>query len=145
MSSFVIDKKEYMKAAGLMYGIENAKQHTHRYFLDNVRAKFVRCYELNVASVNEQYGVNDAPDELSYDYIFKRYSTLGDRIKNGLVEGTSYQWLRRRLMRFFSSVLYQIENEEMSKEVAAFFHECTVKLFDEELYAIEGWWGNIEL
>lgn len=146
MSSFVINKSEFVKAAGLMYGIETSKRaNAHKYFLENVRKNFVKCYELNVDSVNEQYGDESGKDVLDYDCIFERYCKIGERVKCGLHEGMTFEELRINLMHFFRSVLYQIENKEMSQFVAAFFFECTSKLFDCELYAVEGWWGDIEL
>ena len=58
MSSFIIEKREYVKCAGLLFGYEEAKRDNHRWYLDHLYDWFVRCYELNVASVNEQYGDN---------------------------------------------------------------------------------------
>lgn len=146
MSSFVISKREFVKAAGLMYGIEASKgAGAHRYFLENVRKNFVKCYELNVDSVDEQYGDKSGKDGFDYDYEFTQFCKIGERIKCGLHEGMTFEELRINLMQFFRSVLYQIENKEMSQFVAAFFFECTSKLFSSELYAVEGWWGDIEL
>lgn len=145
MSSFVINKSEYVKAAGLMYGIEASKKSPHRYFLENVRKNFVKCYELNVDSVNEQYGDESGKDCSDYDYEFTQYCKIGERIRCGVYDRMTFQELRINLMQFFRSVLYQIENEEMSQFVSAFFFECTSKLFGSELYEVEGWWGNIEL
>lgn len=146
MSSFVINKREYIKAAGLMYGIEMSKRgNAHRYFLENVRKNFAKCYELNVDSVNEQYGDESGKDCSDYDYEFTQYCKIGERIKCGLHESMTFKELRINLMQFFRSVLYQIENDEMSQFVSAFFFECTSKLFDSELYAVEGWWGDVEL
>jgi hypothetical protein len=146
MSSFVINKSEYVKAAGLMYGIEASKRvNAHKWFLDHVRDNFVKCYELNVDSVNEQYGDESGKDGSDYDYEFTQYCKIGERIKCGLHEGMTFKELRINLMQFFRSVLYQIENEEMNQFVSAFFFECTSKLFSSELHAVEGWWGDIEL
>ena len=146
MSSFVINKREYVKAAGLMYGIEASKNLPHKYFLDHVRENFVKCYELNVDSVNEQYGNESGKDFSDYDYEFEQYCKIGEHIWwYGLYNGMTFKELRINLMEFFRSVLYQIENEEMSQFVAAFFFECTSKMFGSELYAVEGWWGDIGL
>ena len=146
MSSFVINKREYVKAAGLMYGIEaSEKANAHRYFLENVHKNFVKCYELNVDSVNEQYGDESGKDFSDYDYEFTQFCKIGERIKCGLHKNMTFEELRINLMNFFRSVLYQIENDEMSQFVAAFFFECTSKLFGSELCEVEGWWGDIEL
>lgn len=142
MSSFVIDKREYIKAAGLMYGIEASNNHPHRYFLENVRKNFVKCYELNVDSVNEQYGDDSGKDGCEYDDLFNEYCSIGKVVKSDVFHFTEFRF---NLMKFFRSVLYQIENEEMSQFVNAFFFECTSKLFSSELHAVEGWWGDIEL
>lgn len=84
MSSFIISKVEYVKAAGLMYGIESAKRDSHKYFLDVCRKEFEHVYALNVASVNEQYDHCEpiAPDENSYDDVFEAYCKKGELIGN---------------------------------------------------------------
>lgn len=61
MSSFIIGKKEFIKAAGLMCGYEEAKSDSHKWFIDNVRKEFEHAYALNVVSVNEQYGDGEMP------------------------------------------------------------------------------------
>ena len=157
MSSFIIDKVEYVKAAGLMYGIESAKRDTHRWFLDNVRKEFEHVYALNVISVNEQYEENYAPEEESYDEVFEAYRKKGELIgndgyasKDGIiyeqVEGVmTKRDLRIRLWHFFQSVLYQIENKAAHRMAAAWFFTCVSKLYASELHAVGGWWGEVEL
>lgn len=140
MSSFVISKREYIKAAGLLYGIEEKSQYPHKYFLDNVRKNFCHVYELNVASVNEQYGDDGACDSCEYDEVFKRYCYVGRCINDATLKE-----LLPCLLMFFRSSLYQIENEEYAKEVGAFFFECFTKLNRSELNSVEGWWGQIDL
>lgn len=142
MSSFVINKSEYVKAAGLMYGIEASKNLPNKYFLENVRKNFVKCYELNVDSVNEQYGDKSGKDGADYDNLFDMYRQIGVNISYSEAQ---FSELRIRIIKFFRSVLYQIENEKMSQFVAAFFFECTSKLFNSEVCEVEGWWGDIEL
>lgn len=145
MSSFVINKREYVKAAGLMYGIEASKNHPHKYFLDNVRRAFDLCYELNVDSVNKQYGDENGKDASSYDDLFAKYCKIGNLVGCGIYDGMTFEELRINLMKFIRSVSYQIEDDEMNRSVCAFFFECTSKLFGSELYAVEGWWGDVEL
>lgn len=142
MSSFVVNKSEFVKAAGLMYGIEASKQHSHRYFLENVRKRFTECYELNVESVNEQYDDESAKDGCEYDSLFEKYRQIGLNVR---FNAEQFKELRTGLMQFFRSVLYQIENEEMNIYVSAFFFECTSKLFGDELASVEGWWGDVEI
>lgn len=157
MSSFIIDKVEYVKAAGLMYGIESAKRDTHRWFLENVRKEFEHVYALNVASVNEQYEDNRVPDENSYDDVFEAYCKKGVLIGNdgyasgngiifSKVEGVMTKHdLRIRLWHFFRSVLYQIENDAAHRMAAAWFFTCIGKLYESDLRSVDGWWGEVEL
>ena len=146
MSSYVVDKKEFVKCAGLMHGIENAKRSKHIYFVDNVRNWFEQAYEMNVKSVNEQYRDNMQPDGLKYDTLFNQYSRKGESIYTSALFGENeLKKIRPCIMSFFNSVLYQIENEDMHKEVAAMFYECTRKLFDKEVSCVDGWWTRIEV
>lgn len=159
MSSFIIDKVEYVKAAGLMYGMESAKRDTHRWFLENVRKEFEHIYALNVASVNEQYSHHEpiVPDENSYDEVFEAYRKKGVLIgndgyasSNGItfheVKGVmNKRDLRIRLWHFFRSVLYQIENRAANRMAAAWFFTCISKLYENDLHAVGGWWGEIEM
>lgn len=154
MSSFIIDKIEYVKAAGLMYGYEEAKKSdAHRYFLEGVRAEFEHAYTLNVASVNEQYGEATLPDESTYDDEFEAYRKKGVLIRNEGYESDciirkkvadvmSREKFRCYMMNFFHSVLYQIENDSAHRAVAEFFFTCNAKL---ETTNVEGWWGEIEI
>lgn len=77
MSSFIVSKREFIKAAGLMCGYEGAKRDSHKYFVDNVRKEFEHAYALNVASVNEQYGDNEEPETEQYDEVFEAYRKKG--------------------------------------------------------------------
>ena len=148
MSSFMVSKREYVKAAGLMYGIEETKRDKHQWFLDNVRKEFEHCYALNVASVNEQYGDNETPEEDNYEAVFESYRQLGVAIYEGpaLHEGVmKISDLRVRLWCFFRSVLYQIENEAAHRMAAEWFFTCISKLYENDLHAVEGWWGEVEI
>lgn len=144
MSSFVISKREFVKAAGLLYGIEESKRHSHQYFLDNVYKNFCQCYEYNVDSVNEQYGDSAAKDDYDYLSVFNNYRRAGEKIWLGFDRRMmSKNDLRNSLIWFFTSVLYQIENEELHEKVAAFFFTCTVKMTDDG--DNDKWWGEIKL
>lgn len=144
MSSFVICKDEYVKAAGLICGIEESKRHSSRYFMQRVYNRFVEVYEMNVASVNEQYGDNDAPDEEEYLGVFERYKKIGEKIWLGDDENKKTE-LRASLVKFFMSSEYQIENEEMNEKARAWFYVCTAKMLAEDVDEVEGWWGRVEI
>jgi len=144
MSSFTIDKREYVKAAGLMYGIEESKgREAHKYFMRNVRQRFEECYRLNAESVAEQYDEEPERDENAYDEEFERFREAGRKVWSMASPATmSRRMLTDCLMKFFQSVRYQIENEDMETHVAAFFFDCISHLC--RLDHIEGWWGEVE-
>lgn len=146
MSSFVISKVEYIKAAGLIYGIESSKRYPHKWFLDNVRKGFVECYEMNVASVEKQYGEKIGFDGCAYDSTFEQYCKGGERIWLGMDRKiTDRNEVKNGLMMFFNSVLYQIEEEEMCQKVSSFFFLCATKLFDMEINECEDWWCKVRV
>lgn len=157
MSSFIVSKREYIKAAGLMCGYEAAKRDSHKYFVDNVRNWFEQAYEYNVASVNEQYGDNEKPEVEQYDDVFDAYrkkgaliSTEGYASDNGIIftkveDVMDKQTFCQSMWKFFNGVLYQIENEEAHRVVAELFYNCLNKLYEDDLRSVEGYWGEIEL
>lgn len=149
MSSFVINKIEFVKAAGLMYGIEESKQTPFRYFLENVRDNFVKVFEFNALSVAEQYGDDDPyVDELTYDSTFEEYRRKGRTIwtlDSSRTCPMNKKELKNALTKFFHSVLYQIENTEMMTWVASFFWECLARMNEAEVSKTEGWWGEVEI
>lgn len=140
MSSFIIAKEEYINAAGLMYGYEIAKMHPHRYFLENVYKEFVRCYELNLASVNEQYNDNEKPDTDDYKDIFEEYKEIGERMYTSILR----RKMSSSLWHFFRSALYQTENKEAAQEMKAWFFSCVSKLYERDIEQTV-WWGRINI
>ena len=141
MSSFVINKFEYVKAAGLMYGIASAERFPHLWFMKNVYNWFVKAYELNVKSVNEQYHDNSGVDINGYDELFEIYKARGKALS---FSDYTLGNIRPKLLNFFDSVLYQIENVEYNKEVSYIFYQCAKKLYKRETDDINGWWGEVE-
>jgi len=145
MSSFIVGKIEYVKVAGLMYGIEEAKRDPHRWFLENVRKEFEHCYLLNVISFNRQYGDSVVPEEDGYDAEFEAMRRVGRRIYGETdTRRMTLEKLRPMLQEFFQSVLYQIEDDACERAVSAWFYKCVAKLYQRELNDVEGWWGRID-
>lgn len=155
MSSFIVSKREFIKAAGLMCGYEGAKRDSHKWFVENVRKEFEHAYALNVISVNEQYGDNEVPDEEIYDDVFEAYRKEGALIYTEGYAGTvimekvkdvmDKRTFRKSMWKFFDSVLYQIEDDVAHRTVAELFYTCLNKLYEDEWHGAEGWWGEIEL
>ena len=155
MSSFIVSKREFIKAAGLMCGYEGAKRDSHVWFVENVRKEFEHAYALNVLSVNEQYGDNEAPEEDSFDDVFEAYRKEGALIyKEGYGSGViatkvadvmDKRTFRKSMWHFFNSVLYQIENDTAHRAVSELFYNCLKLLYEDEIRSVNGWWGEIEL
>ena len=158
MSSFIVSKSEFIKAAGLMCGYEQAKgRDSHKWFIDHVREQFENAYRLNVMSVNEQYGDTTEEDERDYDEEFEAYRKMGALIQtegygsdNGIIfekvaDVMDKRTFARSMWKFFDCVLYQIENEDAHCTVSELFYTCLGKLYESDLRGIDGWWGEIEL
>ena len=148
MSCFLISKLEYTKAAGLMYGIEESKGDSFKWFRDNVRKEFEHCYALNVIAVRGRYDDIDVPNEGQYDAEFETYRKLGRRIFSNYDprHGMTREQLRPRLMKFFSSVLYQVDDDDtIHRMVAEWLYKCIDRLYECETESVEGWWGDVDL
>ena len=156
MSSFIVSKQEFIKAAGLMCGYEEAKRYSHKWFIEHVRQEFEHAYALNVVSVQEQYeDYSFDPEEETLDDVFEAYRKMGSLIytegyKMGIIctkvaDVMDKPTFRKSMFLFFRSVLYQIENETCHRSVAAWFFTCLCKLYEDEMHGVEGWWGEIEL
>lgn len=142
MSSYVIDKKEYIKAAGLVRGYELAKSNSHVYLIEHVYDWFARCYQLNVASVNEQYDTDDTSDNEEYRDVFEEYTQYGIRIYST----PAREKLAYSLWKFFRSAIYQIDNEQMEREVQSIFYICLTRLFNKKTDFLSApWWGEIDI
>lgn len=142
MSSFVIDKVEYIKAAGVVVGIiEQAyariglyDRKTHRMMKPNdIRDKFVHMFELNSANVYEYYSPRHADEELyvdddAYDFEFDQYRNIG---KLAVRNAEKLRRIFYNLHDFFGCALYQTaENDAYCDEMALFFNEVLVALID---------------
>jgi hypothetical protein len=156
MSSFIVSKQEFIKAAGLMCGYEEAKRHSHKWFIEHVRQEFEHAYALNVVSVQEQYkDYSFDPEEETLDDVFEAYRKMGSLIytegyKMGIIctkvaDVMDKPTFRKSMWNFFRSVLYQIENEAAHRAVAELFFTCLSKLYEDEMRSVEGWWGEVEL
>ena len=144
MSSFVIDKKEYVKAAGIMYGVEKLKRFPHTYFLNEVRQKFNELYILNEESISIQRKEESCPDECEYIGTFWEYVEKSKQMFNDNKKELTFN-----MMIFFNSILYQIEDEGMHMKASDFLYACIRKLleFDEDYKNIsngDAWWGTIK-
>lgn len=143
MSSFVISKVEYIKAAGFVAGIVKESKTVH--FTANIRlwdaeqqremntrdihAAFEKCYELNAANVYEYYSPNHPDEELAtdsdaYNYEFTQYMTIGRKMYH------NPEKLRKAIFNlrdFFGSACYQTaENDEYYNRMESFLNRILV-------------------
>ena len=146
MSSFIISKKEYIKAAGLVCGVASCSKYGgNPVFCVNVKKQFERIYKLNVYSWCEQYDEDVAEDTCDYESVFNEYKELGRRIYMGLESKMSLDKLRRSLLNFFSSITYQIENEDANMEAASYLFPCVEMLYQDKTDDVVGFWGSIDI
>lgn len=151
MSSFVIDKREYMKAAGIMHGIASSAKSPWEYFTENVKARFTRLYELNKKSVCEQYKRPfEGLDECEYQEVFNEYSSMAQTVWSA--DPSDMESFRKRkkicaqLIYFFSCVDYQIEDQEMIKEAHSIMFVCLDSyLVKPDRSLVEDSWGMINI
>ena len=144
MSSFIISKKDYIKAAGLVCGVASCSKYGGRpTFCANVQKQFEHIYKLNVYSWCEQYDEDIAEDACNYDSVFNEYKALGRRIYMGNESKMSLDMLRYSLIEFFGSITYQIENEDANMEAASYLFTCIKVLYQDKTDDIDGFWGRI--
>ena len=134
MSSYIISKENYLRAAGLIATMietnsyyrepallmwNNRKQ--RRYTADDVQADFTRLYEINVESFNAQYDDHQEPESGDLGQTFTAAKLAG---KDLMQRGYTFDGIRDRrtlqltifeLVSFFSSIQYQIEGKEFTR------------------------------
>lgn len=146
MSSFIISKKEYIKAAGLVCGVASCSKYGGSpVFCANVKKQFEHIYKLNVYSWCEQYDEDIAEDTCDYESVFNEYKALGRRIYMGCESKMSLDTLRYSLIKFFGSITYQIENEDANMEAASYLFVCVEMLYQDKTDEVDGFWGSIDI
>lgn len=156
MSSFVIDKKEFIKCAGFIYGMtqirnrhENllyvySKTHNRLITEEITKAEFTKLYLANAKSVAIQYNETMYIDETTYDDIFAEYVERGKKPENATIVNVL------EIIHFMDSVRYQIEDEQCEK---TFFNIANkyYRAFYKVIAYIGGYmdslesWGNFEI
>lgn len=154
MSSYVINKAEYIKAAGLLAGIAEASAgRTHEFWIydfakhrnmisEDYYRVFEDCYEKNDISVMEQYGDKEREaDPNDYKSEFEAYKRKG-----------VYLWTSNKvytiipaLNQFFQSALYQTEKEAYSWAMELLFGRIIRELISFTNASSElGCWGDLD-
>ncbi len=160
MSSFTIDKREYIKAAGIVAGIAQASARgtgrgqmwiydyeTRRNSTpEDYHRVFTECYEMNAISVAEQYH-DRTPETDSNEYKpefkaaikagEKLYMLKGEKLKNAIME----------LRHFFGSAIYQTEKYEYMFKMQFYFFKIEDQLMRYLYTAPEDLksWGSLKI
>lgn len=144
MSSFVIGKKEYIKAAGFVAGIMAEKNHYRepviylwdykegQLFTDErIQQRFAQLYRDNATSVQLQY--SDATcekDDDRYEAEFQAMKKATHKIYTQALCGdpAALKQAIQNFHMFSRSVAYQIEDEKLNHRSAAFLNRINSAL-----------------
>ena len=120
MSSFIIDKREYVRCAGMMHGILDQFREADRMFKVELYDRMVEVYMCNVKSFNIQYDTNEEPEDDEYRDEYDMYRKKGYRLD---VKETRRMFFN--IIKFFRSADYQIEDDECLIKAESIFWDCT--------------------
>ena len=159
MSSFVIDKRDFVRVGAFVAGVAKATADDggsrHRLWIWNYDKhlpmkgtdfvdKFVECWKLNVDSVCKQY--NDNPDKYrddeEYDDDYIQYFKYGRMIADDNRKLMDAVW---DIVHFASSVSYQIEDRVSNQIVNEWFNMVIVELTRCADIEERGTWGSFYL
>ena len=153
MSSFVIDKQEYIKAGGFFAGLAEQLNYYREpviYWWDSAKGglldaedyykAFASLYEMNARSVMLQYGDAD------YRKDFEHYRSIAAQLYRtaykGSVQGyTELQDAIFDFLHFCNSASYQIEDKAIAKKAQHFL----LNLLMERNYYKSDCWGSFDL
>ena len=138
MSSFIINKNEYVKVGAFIGAFTEMRnrgdlliylynQEKNRlYTADDVINEMVSIYEMNVDSVNEQYGDHTEYDDEEIDrMVVAKYMGYAKKI---LHDEKELENAIANIHQFFRSVNYQIENEKLNAQAKEIMqkYECAL-------------------
>lgn len=154
ISSFILDKREFVKIAGLLSGLQNADANDSSRSIywwnpearklhddDSFMNLMATCWKCNALSVIRQY---DDPvsslsaytmSETEKRKIFKEYKTIGRNLIKNIYPDT--EGLRKyfyALVKFTSSFNYQTEDEELNRTGMAILQEAIYRIAMKAFY-----------
>ena len=162
MSSWIIERKEYIKCAGFIAGLQDAKgkysrsklylwnyKENHLFTKEEIKKEFLKVFACNVKSVCDQYGDYEEmnllkqPESEAEKILFYKYHLIGsewafDKEKLGTAI--------LKFSFFISCFEYQTEDEDEKKKGMAWLERCLSKMV-ELLRDLEdiGEWGEFNL
>lgn len=136
MSSFVILKENYVKAAGLVAGIAKVKdlfiydyQNGRKMTETDFYNSFIECYDMNKLSVVEQYHdpemAGREPSDKELASVFKEYMQKG---VSCMMSYSKSKDMIMHLRNFFQCAEYQTEKETYYFKMGMFFNRILVAL-----------------
>lgn len=154
MSSYVIDKKEYIKIAGFLAGLQSAKKYgdsalyfwnteTHSlYTASELYSLLTAVYECNALSVAIQYNISPAIDQNTYNSTFEEYK----KISYNLYSMSYYTSLKKYYYSFIGFIRcfnYQTEdnflNEKGMNILKTILFKLSCCIFEKDS---SGFWGT---
>ena len=167
MSSFVIDKQEYIKAGGFFAGLAEQLNYFHEpviYWWDSAKGglldaedyykAFASLYEMNARSVMLQYGDSRMQsDDADYRKDFEHYRSIAAQLYHtaykGSVQGyTELQDAIFDFLHFCNSASYQIEDKAIAKKPNRVFYKeqhFLLELLMERSHYKSDCWGSFDL
>ena len=167
MSSFVIDKQEYIKAGGFFAGLADLLNYFNEpviYWLDSAKGglldsedyykAFASLDEMNARSVMLQYGDSRMQsDDADYRKDFEHYRSIAAQLYHtaymGSVKGyTELQDAIFDFLHFCNSASYQIEDKAIAKKANRVFYKAQhflLELLMERNYYKSDCCGNFDL
>lgn len=141
MSSFVIDKVEYIKCAGLLAGLLAKDRWAGGD--GELHSRYSHYYELNAKSVQEQYGDGKCETD-SNEYFGQFYQCKALALEYKCrKDGKDPMLLIKGIQEFMRSALYQTENDEMARDFIFYLGHLLEKYVQcsKEIH----WWGEVDL
>lgn len=153
MSSFVIDRKEYAKAAGVVAGIAKIKRDFWCYDYSVGRnmnegdyfRRFLECYEMNALSVKEQYNDDEMEGTPASDNECKAAFLEGKKKGTAAIVNGNIRQAVSELIHFFRSAMYQTEKEAYYYKMKMFLDGLSVELVTRCVLPPAESWGELEL
>lgn len=130
MSSYVVDKANYMKAAGAVYALVNGtfdkslyipwyrERYEGKRLEEALKKAFTECFEMNALSVQEQY--HDAEPWTDFNEYSDEFDE-GRQLTYYIHSTEDKMTAVTILQNFFYRVLYQVESVAYEAKMKAFF------------------------
>lgn len=154
MSSYVIGKINYIRCAGAIVGMSEGFYrdplwvYNHRdnrnFNEDDYKTIFTWLYEANAKSVQLQYDDDTCESDTNdYSTDFEEYKKIG---KQAVYHGTENH-LVKEIAKFFSSIKYQIEDDDLSRKVSCYLNIILVALAEKTVLENSDvtCWGEFKL